>query len=344
MTKTDTDTLLALTMGEPAGIGGDITLAAWVGRRRQPLPPFVVLDDPDRLAALARLIGVDVPIQVVASTAEAVDCFDQSLPVLPVPLAAPNPPGQLVAANAAAVLASLDLGIALIRSGQAAALVTNPFQKAHLYRAGFRHPGHTEYLAAKAGAGIKPVMMLVGDRLRVVPVTIHVPLRSVPELLSFGEILHCLRITAAALVSDFGLPRPRLAVAGLNPHAGEDGTIGQEEIEIIAPAVAQARFEGIDAVGPLPADTLFHDRARGCYDGVICMYHDQALIPVKTVSFDTGVNVTLGLPFVRTSPDHGTALDLAGSGKANPSSLIAALILAGTIANNRRRHQARLKP
>jgi 4-hydroxythreonine-4-phosphate dehydrogenase len=216
-------------------------------------------------------------------------------------------------------------------------MVTNPIHKATLYDAGFRHPGHTEYLAARAGIAGEPVMMLACDELRVVPVTIHLALREAIAALTADAIVHCGRIAAAALREQFAIARPVLAVAGLNPHAGEDGHMGREEIDIVGPAVARLRADGITVNGPAPADTLFHARARRGYDAVLCMYHDQALIPLKTIDFDGGVNVTLGLPFVRTSPDHGTAFDIAGTGKANPASLIAALRLAGTLAHNRGR-------
>ncbi len=327
---------LALTMGEPAGIGGDITLKAWTLRGDTCLPPFFVLNDPARLAALAAALGLAVPVQAVASPAEAAALFGRALPVLPVELTIPAVAGRPDPANGAAVIASIDRAVALVQAGQAAAVVTNPIQKSSLYAAGFRHPGHTEYLAHLAGMTDEPIMMLAAADLRVVPVTVHVSVRDAVDRLTAGAIIHAGRVTAAALARDFGIARPRLAVAGLNPHAGEGGAMGREEIDVIAPAIAVLRAEGIDATGPRPPDTMFHAAARRGYDAALCMYHDQALIPVKTVDFDGGVNITLGLPFVRTSPDHGTALDIAGSGAANPTSLIAALKTAERMAGNRR--------
>ncbi len=329
---------LAVTMGEPAGVGGDLILRLWTERRQHGLPPFVLLDSPDRLGALAFRLGLTVPLMVVESVAQAVDGFDEALPVLPVDLSMPVVAGRPDPANGAAVIASIDRAVALVQAGEAAAVVTNPIQKSALYAAGFRHPGHTEYLAHLAGLADEPIMMLASEDLRVVPVTIHVSLRDAVNQLSTAAIVHAGRVTAAALRRDFGIARPRLAVAGLNPHAGEGGAMGREEIEIIAPAIAALRAEGIDAFGPRPSDTLFHAAARRGFDAALCMYHDQALIPLKTIDFDSGVNVTLGLPFVRTSPDHGTALDLAGTGRASAVSLLAALRMADRMAEQRRRH------
>ncbi|HUH84697.1 MAG TPA: 4-hydroxythreonine-4-phosphate dehydrogenase PdxA [Stellaceae bacterium] len=322
---------LALTMGEPAGIGGEITLLAWIKRREATVPPFFAIDDPSRLARLAAAFGWRVPLRAIGAPEEAVSAFADALPVLPLSLPERAHPGKPDPANAPAVLAAITTGLALVTSGRAAAIVTNPIQKETLYAAGFGHPGHTEFLAELAG-GRTPVMMLCCPGLRVVPVTSHLPLRDALAALSFERIVATGRIAAAGLAVDFAIARPRLAVAGLNPHAGENGTLGREEIDIIAPAVAALRAAGIDARGPAPADTLFHAAARTSYDAVICMYHDQALIPLKTIDFARGVNVTLGLPFIRTSPDHGTALDIAGTGKADPSSLLAALALAGEMA------------
>jgi 4-hydroxythreonine-4-phosphate dehydrogenase len=325
---------LALTMGEPAGIGGEIALLAWQKRRAAAIPPFFAIDDPERLARLAAGLGWSVPLRPIAAPEEAVDAFAAALPVLPLALPAPVQAGRPDPAHAGAVIAAIRTAAALASAGRAAALVTNPIQKETLYAAGFRHPGHTEFLAELAG-GASPVMMLCCPGLRVVPVTIHQPLRAALALLTTERIVAAGRIAAAGLARDFAIPRPRLAVAGLNPHAGEHGTLGREEIDIIAPAVAALRALGIDAEGPAPADTLFHAAARQRYDAALCMYHDQALIPLKTIDFSRGVNVTLGLPFIRTSPDHGTALDIAGSGSADPSSLLAALALAGEMARAR---------
>ncbi|HJS32475.1 MAG TPA: 4-hydroxythreonine-4-phosphate dehydrogenase PdxA [Alphaproteobacteria bacterium] len=325
---------LALTMGEPAGIGGEIALKAWL-RRGDGVPPFFAVDDPARLAAASRRIGLPVPIREISAPEDAARVFAEAFPVLALTLAAPAVPGRIDPSNARAVLASIDCALDLVRQGQAAAIVTNPIHKKTLYDAGFRHPGHTEYLAERAGGDASPVMMLVGGGLRVVPVTIHVPLREAIDRLSSELIVAQGRILAKALISDCGLLRARIAVAGLNPHAGEDGALGREEIEVIAPAVERLRAEGIDAIGPLPPDTLFHAAARPRYHAWLCMYHDQALIPLKTLDFERGVNVTLGLPFVRTSPDHGTALAIAGTGQASEASLVAAIMLAGEMAARR---------
>jgi 4-hydroxythreonine-4-phosphate dehydrogenase len=325
---------LALTMGEPAGIGGEIALKAWQ-RRSAGLPPFYAIDDPDRLTALAGRLGWEVPVRAVAVAAEAPAVFREALPVLPVggrPVAAAGRPDP---ADAPLVIRSIDLAVADVQAGRAGAVVTNPISKEALYRAGFRHPGHTEYLAELAGAPGGSVMMLAGPQLRVVPVTIHLALRDAVAALSIRAIVHAGRVTHAALVRDFGVAAPVLAVAGLNPHAGEGGALGREDIEIVAPAVAELRAHGVDVRGPLAADTMFHAEARRTYDAALCMYHDQALIPVKTLDFDAAVNVTLGLPFIRTSPDHGTAFDIAGSGVARPDSLIAALNLAAAMAARR---------
>ena len=323
-----------LTMGEPAGIGGEIALRAWCDRD-QGAPAFCLIDDPARMAALAASTGIAAPVRAVGSVREAVSTWPEALPVLPLSLAAPVVPGKPDPANAAAVIAAIECGVDAVMRGEAAALVTNPIQKQTLYAAGFDHPGHTEFLAALAGSGVEPVMMLACPGLRVVPVTVHIPLRDVATRLSSAAIVTAGRITAAALRRDFGIAAPRLAIAGLNPHAGEAGSIGDEESRILAPAIATLRRDGITISDPAPADSLFHAQARSRYDAVLCMYHDQALIPLKTIDFDRGVNITLGLPFVRTSPDHGTALDIAGTGKARADSLIEALKLAARMAQAR---------
>lgn len=325
---------LVLTTGEPAGIGPELILKAWQARAE--LPAFVVTGDPQVLAARARALGLDIPL-AIATPATAVPLFPEALPVLPCGPTVTAPPGRPDDTSAAAVLASLDAGIDLVQAGEAAALVTNPLAKSVMYAAGFTFPGHTEYLAHRAtppgGTAPRPVMMIWSPRLAVVPATIHVPLRRVPELVTVPLLVETGRIVAADMVRRFGLAAPRLAFAGLNPHAGEDGTIGREDEEVVRPAVAALRAAGIDARGPLPADTLFHEEARAAYDVVVGMYHDQVLIPAKTLAFHDGVNVTLGLPFIRTSPDHGTAFDLAGTGRANPASLMAALRLARRLAD-----------
>jgi 4-hydroxythreonine-4-phosphate dehydrogenase len=323
---------LALTMGEPAGIGGEIAIKAWEARREAAVPPFFLIDDPSRLAGLAGRLDRELPLAEIETPEAAAAVFPRSLPVLPMALASEVAPGEPDKANAGAVLQSIETAVHLVRAGRAAAVVTNPINKEVLYAAGFSHPGHTEYLAELAGPGHTAVMMLACAELKVVPVTIHLPLIEAIGCLDRPRILHCGRVTAAALKRDFAIAAPRLAVAGLNPHAGESGTIGREEIDIIEPAVEALRAEGIDAASPAPADSLFHPAARARYDAVLCMYHDQALIPLKTIDFERGINITLGLPFIRTSPDHGTAFDIAGTGRANPASLVAALVTARRMA------------
>ncbi len=328
---------LALTIGEPGGVGPDITLAAWQDRDRHALPPFYCYADPDFLAGRARHLGLDCPIVSVEPDG-AIDCFDRALPVVPLQAAISGEPGRADEGNAAAVIEAIARAVGDIRSGVAAAMVTNPINKQALYRAGFKHPGHTEFLgtlsAAWTGQPGRPAMMLAGPDLRAVPVTIHLPLHDVSAALSEDLIVETCRIVAADLKRRFAIPSPRLAVAGLNPHAGEGGTLGGEERAMIAPAIAALRAEGIAATGPHSADAMFHPAARAGYDVAICMYHDQALIPAKTLSFSETVNVTLGLAFVRTSPDHGTAFDIAGTGRADPSSLRAALRLAAELRRN----------
>ena len=310
---------LALTMGDPAGIGPEITQAAWRALRTG--PPFVVLGDP------ALYPGA----RIVADVAEVEAVFPHAMPVLPIPLARPAIPGQPNVANAEAVIEAIRTATRLTQAGKTAAVVTNPISKATLYGAGFAYPGHTEFLAALTDTP-RPVMMLAAPALRVVPITIHVSLARALAELSIEIIVETSRITYAALRRDFGIARPRLAIAGLNPHAGEDGAMGDEEIRLIRPAMDILAAEGIDVAGPFPPDTLFTARARPTYDVAMCMYHDQALIPLKTLDMDGGVNVTLGLPIIRTSPDHGTAFGIAGQGIADPASLIAALALAFDLA------------
>ena len=326
---------LALTMGEPAGIGGEIALKAWLGRADR-VPPFYLIDDPDRVTALAAQLGWAVPVHPIDDLHEVPEIFLDALPVAPVEARLRGRPGQPDPADAPAILAAIKIAVDDVRAGRAAALVTNPIHKDSLYRAGFRHPGHTEYLAELAGNGAIPIMMLVCPELRVVPVTIHLPLRQAAENLNAPAIVAAGRITDAALRRDFDIRKPVLAVAGLNPHAGEAGGLGREEIDVIEPAIRSLRAAGIDARGPFAADTMFHAEARRTYDAALCMYHDLALIPIKTIDFDGGVNVTLGLPFVRTSPDHGTAFAIAGKGVARAGSLIAALRLAAEMATRRR--------
>jgi 4-hydroxythreonine-4-phosphate dehydrogenase len=325
---------LALTSGEPAGIGPDITLAAWLRRAELNLPAFYVLGDGGLFRERAKTLGLDVRLAEVRPE-DALATFADALPVVATGKIATARPGQPDSSSADAAIASIRRAVDDVVAGRAGAVVTNPIAKSVLYRSGFRHPGHTEFLAELAAAGGRapqPVMMLWSPTLAVVPVTIHLSLRDAIAQLSGELIVSTVRIVAAGLKSRFGIARPRLALSGLNPHAGEDGSLGAEEQDIVTPAVNLLRAEGIDVRGPLPADTMFHEAARKTYDCAVCMYHDQALIPIKTLAFDEGVNVTLGLPFIRTSPDHGTAFDIAGSGRANPSSLIAALRLAARMA------------
>jgi len=326
---------LALTLGEPAGIGPDITLAAWRKRLELALPPFYVIGDAQLLARRAGMLGYNVPLEEV-DPRDATATFADALPVIPLGLTVSASPGRPDATSAPAAIDSIRRGVADVLTGRASAVVTNPIAKNVLYQSGFAEPGHTEYLAKLAqetkGTAFHPVMMLWSPDLAVVPVTIHLPLKDVPERLTRDLIIETGRIVARDLRDRFGMERPRLAIAGLNPHAGEEGALGEEDAAVVAPAVAALRAEGIDARGPLPADTMFHRGARQTYDVALCMYHDQALIPIKTLAFAQAVNVTLGLPFVRTSPDHGTAFDIAGSGRADPASLIAALKLAARLS------------
>ena len=324
---------LAVTMGEPAGIGGELTLKTWMARRGGDRS-FFVLDDPDRLKALTAVLKLDVPLRTIARPEEAAAIFATALPVMAVPLARAPEPGRPDTANAPATISAIRRAAEMAQGGKVAGMVTNPIQKKTLQDAGFRHPGHTEFLAELAG-GQDVAMMLACRDLRVVPVTIHLSLAEAVKTLDQAAIVRAGRVTAASLKALFGVAAPRLAVAALNPHAGEDGTMGDEEKRIIAPAIETLRRDGIEVRGPAPADTLFHAGARSSYDAALCMYHDQALIPLKTIDFAGGVNVTLGLPFVRTSPDHGTALDIAGTGRADPASLMAALDMAGDMARRR---------
>jgi len=317
---------LILTMGEPAGIGAEITAGAWRALHSSG-PAFALIDDATR--------DFGVPVARISAPEEAGAVFGQALPILHRPLAVPVVPSQPNPAHAGAVIGAIEEAVALATSGRASGVVTNPIQKASLTAAGFPHPGHTEFLGELAGTGVAPVMMLACPELRVVPVTVHEALAKAIARLNPSLIMQTTRIVAAALRRDFGIAAPRLAVAGLNPHAGEAGTMGREEIDIIAPAIAALRAEGIDARGPMPPDTMFTALARPGYDAAICLYHDQALIPIKTIDMAGGVNVTLGLSIIRTSPDHGTALDIAGKWLADPASLIAAIRLAGELAQKR---------
>jgi 4-hydroxythreonine-4-phosphate dehydrogenase len=331
----ETDSILALTMGDPAGIGPELSLQAWLRRRETGVPAFAALADPALLRRTAAAQGWSVPVRET-EIGQAASVFPDALPVCPLAAPVEAAPGRPSPASAAAVIESIETAVRHVRLGQAAAVVTNPIAKHVLYAAGFRHPGHTEFLAALAAdpghAAPHPVMMLWSETMAVVPVTVHIPLSAVPAALTTELILRTARIVAGDLARRFGIAAPRLAFAGLKPHAGENGTIGPEDAAVVAPAVETLRREGIAATGPWPADTMFHPRARQGYDAALCMYHDQALIPIKTIAFDEAVNVTLGLPFVRTSPDHGTAFDIAGWGMARPDSLEAALTLAARLA------------
>jgi 4-hydroxythreonine-4-phosphate dehydrogenase len=325
---------LALTSGEPAGIGPDITIKAWLRRHELKLPAFYLLGDRDSLSKRARALGLKVELADVRP-ADALGAFADALPVVATGQAAAALPGRPDNTSADAAIASIRQAVGDVIAGRAAAVVTNPIAKSVLYRAGFPHPGHTEFLAELAATGgqpPQPVMMLWSPALAVVPVTIHLSLRDAIAQLSRDLIVSTARIVVAELKARFGIANPRIAMSGLNPHAGEDGSLGTEDQSIVAPAVEILRGDGIEIRGPLPADTMFHEAARKTYDCAICMYHDQALIPVKTLAFENAVNVTLGLPFIRTSPDHGTAFDIAGTGTADPSSLIAALRLAARMA------------
>jgi 4-hydroxythreonine-4-phosphate dehydrogenase len=327
---------LALTLGEPAGIGPDLTIQLWRRRDELKLPAFYLIGDPEFIARRARLLGLDIALKTVTPE-QASETFARALPVAPFDgILVTAEPGKPDASSAPSAIASIRRAVSDVLGGRAAAIVTNPVAKNVLYRSGFAEPGHTEFLAKLAqeatGKTLRPVMMLWSPELAVVPVTIHLPLKDVVGRLTVALVAETGRIAARDLTARFGISRPRVAVAGLNPHAGEEGALGEEDRTIVAPAVKQLQAEGIDAVGPLPADTLFHERARAAYDVALCMYHDQALIPIKTLAFDHAVNVTLGLPFVRTSPDHGTAFDIAGKGTADASSLVAALTLAARLS------------
>jgi len=318
---------IVISCGEPAGIGPEIAVASF--RALHAELPLLWLGDPRHLPDGTDHACIDDPAEAAAL------CAAGTLPVMRVTMDGSATRGTADPANAQGVIDAIATGVQMVTRGQARAICTAPIHKAALIDgADFAYPGHTEYLAALAGVD-RVVMMLACDALRVVPVTIHIPLADVSSALTASLLTDTLLITHAALRRDFGISRPRIAVAGLNPHAGEDGKMGGEEIEMITPVLDALRSEGMDLIGPMSADTMFHTAARQNYDVAVCMYHDQALIPVKTLGFDTGVNVTLGLPFIRTSPDHGTAFDIAGKGLANPSSMIAALRMAATMADAR---------
>jgi len=321
-------TPLAVALGDPAGIGPEIVAKAWDNRDTLSLPPFFVVGDAEAISAVWR-----GPVRSISDPEEAADCFRHELPVVRVGGGSSISPGVPDLDGARNSLDALEIAVGLTRSGAASGLVTGPVSKAQLYAIGFTHPGQTEFVAERCGVSSDMVvMMLAGPTLRTVPVTVHMPLRDVPQALTAERIAAKARTTVRGLQRQFGIERPRLAVAGLNPHAGEDGALGREEIEIIIPAIERLRDEGLDVSGPFPADTMFHERARARYDAALCMYHDQALVPIKALHFDEGVNMTLGLPIVRTSPDHGTAFPIAGKDQANPGAMIAALTTAAASA------------
>jgi len=322
---------LAVSMGDPAGVGPEVIAKAWAMREREKLAPFFAVGDARAIDAV--WAG---PVARITDPAEANACFATALPVLNVEDGGEITPGSPDVDGARCALHALEIAAGLARSGTARALVTGPVSKAQLYQIGFTHPGQTEFVAERCGiAGENAVMMLAGPTLRVVPITTHVPLAAVSSLLSVELIVAKARATARGLIRNFGILVPRLAFAGFNPHAGEGGAIGREEIDFIIPAVELLRSEGIDASGPFAADTMFHGRARATYDAALCCYHDQALVPLKTLHFDEGVNITLGLPIVRTSPDHGTAFGIAGQDRAEPGATIAAIRLAASAADRR---------
>ncbi|WP_082114131.1 4-hydroxythreonine-4-phosphate dehydrogenase PdxA [Kiloniella litopenaei] len=322
---------IAITMGDPAGISGELSLKAWE-HLHQGAFPFFIVDCPDRLEKLASDLSLPIPIKRISDPLDALTCFGQALPVLTEELKQPAIPGIGDPDNASAVINSIKRSVSFVQNKEASAIVTNPINKDILYQAGFKHPGHTEYLADLANSKTPSVMMLASSQLRVIPVTIHLSLKEAVNKLDSDLISHTIRTANTALKHDFGIDKPRIAVSGLNPHAGENGAMGTEEIDLISPTLELLKKEGIDITGPLPADTMFHAKARESYDVAVCMYHDQALIPIKTLDFDSGVNITLGLPFIRTSPDHGTAYNIAGQGIANPNSFIAAIEMATTMA------------
>ncbi|MGE5723357.1 MAG: 4-hydroxythreonine-4-phosphate dehydrogenase PdxA [Sphingomonadales bacterium] len=322
-------TPLAIALGDPAGIGPEIVAKAWEARASHAIPPFFAIGDSDAIAAVWR-----GPRRVISNPSEAAECFAEALPVLQVGGGNGVNPGHPSLEGARNSLDALEMAVGLTRSGAASALVTAPVSKAQLYAIGFSHSGQTEFVAERCGVSADMVaMMLVGPTLRTVPVTTHIPYRDVPDMLCVERIVMKGRTTIKGLQRQFGIARPRIAVAGLNPHAGEGGAIGREEVEIVEPAIARLREEGCDVTGPHAADAMFHARMRSTYDAALCLYHDQALIPLKTLHFDEGVNMTLGLPIVRTSPDHGTAFAIAGTNRAEPGAMIAALKTAAECAD-----------
>lgn len=329
---------LALTCGDPASIGAELSLKVWQDKALKGIAPFVYIGDANHLSNIAKLMGFNIPVEKVDDISAVASIFEHSLPVLHQPLKVDPILGKPSSDNAAAIIQSIETAVELTQNGECRAVVTNPIAKNILYDAGFKHPGHTEYLEFLANQNkqnkiYKSVMMLACSQLKVVPITIHIPIMSVLNQLDTNLITKTAKIVAADLKTYFGIEKPKMTFAGLNPHAGEAGSMGMEDIEIIKPAIESLISQGFNAIGPMPADTMFHERARATYDVAFGMYHDQVLIPIKTLDFDRGVNVTLGLPFIRTSPDHGTAFDIAGKNIAKPTSLVAALKMAHKMAN-----------
>ncbi len=333
--------LIAITMGEPGGIGGEISIQAWQ-RKRELSSVFFLLDCPKRIQKLAASISKRCPVGIISEPDQAAEVFKTALPIIPLSYQINTEPGTSNFSDAKAVLESIDRAVMLAKAKKIDGMVTNPIQKETLYQSGFAYPGHTEYLAEIAGTG-RSVMMIASQNLRVVSVTTHLPLRQAIKSLTMEEILYSARVTKEGLENFFGILNPRLAVSGANPHAGEGGFLGHEENQIIEPAVKILQAEGVNIFGPISADSMFHERARNQYDAAICMYHDQALIPIKTLDFDASVNTTLGISIIRTSPDHGTAMDIAGKGNAKADSLIQAIELAGRMAIEKRKNSQRGK-
>ena len=330
---------LAISVGDPAGIGPEIIGKAWEARKAQRLPVFFAVGDSNSFAEQWQ-----GPVKQIDDAVDAVECFEDELPVFHMHDSPTIIPGKPDHDGAQCAFQSLESAVGFARAGSASAVVTGPVSKTQLYAVGFTHPGQTEFVAERCGVGKNnAVMMLAGPGLRVVPMTTHIPISAVPELLDIELVQQRIRATTKGLIRDFGITKPRLAIAGFNPHAGENGNMGREELDIFLPAIEILRNEGFTIAGPLPADTMFHTEARSEYDAAICAYHDQALIPLKTLYFHEAVNVTLGLPIVRTSPDHGTAFAIAGQNKANPGSMIAAIKLAETCATNRKAYAANLE-
>ncbi len=322
---------IAVSLGDPAGIGPEVTAKAWDARHARRLPPFFAVGDARSVSRVWR-----GPIAEISDPRAAAAVFGDALPVLTVEDAGDILPGSPDLEGGRCALRSLELAVGLVRTGAASALVTGPVSKSQLYAVGFTHPGQTEFVAERCGIAYEnAVMLLAGPDLRVVPITTHVPLAAVPALLTIDLIVAKARATARGLQRNFGIDQPRLAIAGLNPHAGENGALGREEIDVIEPAIAQLLAEGLSVTGPHAADTMFHPRARARYDVALCPYHDQALVPIKTLFFDDGVNMTMGLPIVRTSPDHGTAFGIAGQNVAEPGAMIAAIVMAAEAAARR---------